>query len=270
MNNQNRDYNTITALEKLEWEALQEKEIVYHNGQPTKIRKSQYRHYPKAVRHYISLFPNNFIDAVDLIAEKALLITIIDKFQILLDNVNTTEREILNFIRNNNAYFLIGAILKSSYRFGHHALHIIPEFPLTISHKPDFVIIGQNSAGYHFVFVELENPYNHITTKAGSHGTTIRKGIKQIDDWEIWMEKYYSHLKPVFENKKNATMHLPNEFFEFDKTRMHYVVIAGRRDDFNEHTRRLNRTMLEQRKLLIIHYDNIIEEARDIIGQSTF
>lgn len=270
MNNPSRNYNSLTVEEQSVWTALQAEEIIMKDGKPTALRKSLYRKYPKAVRHYLSLFPNNFIDAVDLTIERTHLIAIVNEFQVLVDIPTTTEQEILNFIKSKNAYFLIGSILKSCYRFGHHALYILPELPLTINYKVDFVLIGKNSDGHHFVFVELENPYGSITKKDGDYGTTIRKGIKQIDDWEIWLEKNYSHLKPVFERVKNPSLSLPNEFFEFDKTRMHYVIVAGRRNDFIAHTHRINRMRLEQRKLLILHYDNIIDEAKQVIGEATF
>lgn len=62
-----RDYTTLTQEEIEEWEVLKEKEIVRRIGKgDLAIRKSLYREYPVAVRHYESLFPNNHLDIVDL------------------------------------------------------------------------------------------------------------------------------------------------------------------------------------------------------------
>lgn len=270
MNDANRNYNTITTEEKKLWDELKDREVVFINGKPSALRKSLYNEYPKAVRHFLSLFPNHFLDRADLISEMISLQCSIEEFEVLLERPSTTEREILNFIKNKNAYFIIASILKKGYMFGHHSLFVIPEFQLTINHKPDFVIIGQNSDGYHFVFVELEGPSGSITKQDGSYGETIRKGISQIDDWEIWLERNFSHLKPVFDGKKKPLERLPDEFFEFDKTRMHYVVIAGKRIDYTEHTRRLNRKNLDERKLSILHYDNLIDLAKEVLSTKSY
>lgn len=266
-----RDFNTISSEENLLWEKLKEQEKVVINGKPSDtIKKSLYAKYPVAVRHFLSLFPNNFIDPVELKADSESLNRKLHDFNILLDNPQTTERQILNFIREKKAFFLIGAILKSNYRFGHHSLFIFPEFKLPPNFQVDYLIVGENSAGHHFVFVELENPYGQITISDGSYGETIRKGIKQIDDWEMWLEQNFSNLRLVFEQTLNSTKKLPKEFSVFDKTRMHYVVVAGRRTDYNEKTYRLQRSNLEQRKLQVFHYDNLMDFANEAIGTSTY
>lgn len=264
------DFNSISEEDKKIWEELKQKEIVYHDGKPTQIRKSLYREYPKSVRHFLSLFPNNFIDAVDLTQSTGLLKDTLSKFETLLNNLLTTERSIINFIRDNNAYFIIGSILKNNYTFGHHALFLFPEFKMPPNYQVDYLLAGKNSHGHHFVFVELENPYGEITLQDGSYGSTIRKGIKQVEDWEIWLEQNYSNLKLMFEGFQNKNEVLPNEFRDFDKTRVHYVVVAGRRKNYTERTYRLRRNNLEQRKLLVIHYENLIDYALGAIGTLTF
>lgn len=264
------DYTTIPDEDRKLWEELQEKEIVYLDGKPTAIKKSLYRDYPKSVRNFCSLFPNNFIDAVDLIRSSAFLKETLTQFETFLNNPNITERGILNFIRDNEAYFIIGSLLKNNYTFGHHALFIFPEFKMPPNYQVDYLLVGRNSDGYHFVFVELENPYGDITLKDGTYGTTIRKGVKQIEDWDIWIEQNFSNLELVFEGLKNKNEVLPKEFRDLDKTRVHYIVVAGRRKDYSDRTYRQRRNNLEQRKLLVVHYDNLIDYANEIIGKSTF
>lgn len=266
-----RDFNYITDEEKLLWEELKEQEKIKVNGKPSDIiRKSLYTQYPAAVRHNLSLFPNNFVDSVELRSKSESLKSKLQDFIILLENLQTTERQILNFIKDQNAYFIIGSILKKNYRFGHHSLFIFPEFKLSPNFQVDYLIVGKNSDGYHFVFVELENPYGKITISDGSFGETIRKGIKQIDDWEIWLEENFAHLRLVFEQALSKTEILPKEFTVFDKTRIHFVVLAGRRKDFNDKTYRLQRSNLEQRKLQIFHYDNIVDFADETIGTHSY
>lgn len=264
------DYHNISKEDRKVWKELEDAEIVYRDGKPTMIRNSLYHEFPKSARHYMSLFPNNFIDAVDLTKISAELHATLSQFEILLEKPDTTERHILNFLRDEEAYFIVGSLLKKDYRFGHHALFIFPEFNMPPSYKADYLLVGENSDGHHFVFVEFENVYGDITVKNGDYGKTIRKGIKQIDDWEFWLEKNFSHLELVFESSKNKSKLLPDEFRGFDRTRIHYVIVAGRRKDYSERTYRLRRSNRDQRKLSIIHYDNLVDYAKATIGTSTY
>lgn len=262
-----RDYNLLTDEENSLWESFKEKEKVVINGEISNlIKKTFVNKYPAAVRNFLSLFPNNHLDAYELTNESESLKNKLQDFELMFENKQITERQILNFIKEKNAYFIIGSILKSNYRFGHHAAFIFPEFKLPPNYQVDYLVVGKNSDGYHFIFIELENPYGQITLKDGSYGESIRKGIKQIDDWEMWLEENFSHLRLVFEQALNKTIKLPKEFTVFDKTRMHYAVISGRRADYNERTYRLQRKNLEERKLQVIHYDNIIDFSTGIIG----
>lgn len=264
------NFNIISEEDRIAWEELQAKEIVYRDGKPTSIRISRYSDYPQSARHFMSLFPNNFIDALDLTKSAEQLKITLSDFETLLNKKGTAERDILNFIRDNNAFFIIGSLLKNNYTFGHHALFLFPEFKMSTNYITDYLLVGESSGGHHFVFVELENPYNSITLQDGTYGKTIRDGIKQIDNWELWLEENFSNLRPEFEKALNKTKQLPREFTVFDKTRIHFVVVAGRRNDYSKKTYRLRRSNLEQRKLHVIHYDNLIDYANEVIGASTY
>lgn len=263
-----RNYFELTKDEINDWEILKKKEVMKFTGKVT-IKKSMFRKYPKAVRHYLSLFPNNYLDIVDLEKEDMLKNCILS-FHDLLDNKDIIESDIAKFIKNNNAYFIIGSILKSNYNFGHHNAFIIPEFMLGNSYKADYLLIGKNSGGYEFVFLELENPYGKITLKDGNLGDTFRKGIKQIVDWDEWLEANYSSLRETFLKYKHPNMQLPDEFLILDKSRIHYAVVAGRRHDFNEKTYREKRRYKSNQKITLLHYDNLYDSAKDIIGKPTY
>ncbi len=264
-----RDYSKLTEQEIKDWEELKLKEIVNKNDTKLRIRKSLFRQYPKAVRHYLSLFPNNYLDIEELKDEKTIL-RLCDEFLVVLNDANTNERTVLNHVKDKNAYFIIASILKSNYNFGHHDAFIIPEFMLGNTYKVDYLLIGRNSGGYKFVFVELQNPYGKITISDGDLGDEFRKGIKQIDDWEVWLESNYSSLNETFQKYKHPEMLLDNEFCRLDKTRIHYVVVAGRRKDFNNKTYRIRRKFEESRKIVLLHYDNLYDSTKELFGKSTF
>lgn len=264
-----RDYTILTETEEEEWESVKQREIIYYNGKQSLARKSLFREYPKAARHYLSLFPNNYLDIEDLQNENKLKKQN-NAFLTLLNKPDTNERTLLQFIKDSESYHIPASILKGNYNFGHHNAFIIPEFMLGNSYKADYLLIGRNSGGYEFIFVEFEKPYGNITINDGQLGEAFRKGLKQIEDWESWLEANYASLYETFSRYKHPNMILDEEFHKFDRTRMHFSVIAGRRIDFSDKTYRIKRKMKDDQKINLFHYDNLYDFSESIIGESTY
>lgn len=218
---------------------------------------------PKGIKHYKSLFPNNFLDPDDT-AEP-----ILSKFISKLNESNTTERTILNFVKENKGYFLIGSLM-NSYRIGSQNAFIFPEFRLGNSYQVDYLLLGKNSGGYEFIFVELEDPYKEITLQDGNYGNAIRKGINQINIWKGWLQANFTSLNETFEKYKHPDLSLPEEFYKFDNTRMHYIVVSGRRKHFNKLTRFLVRSSKQESNIAIFHYDNIYDFGKKMLKRTEF
>jgi len=260
-----RDFCILTPDEQEEWKAIKKKEIVSKSGN-FELRKSSFLDYPKAVRHYLSLFPNNYLDILEL-QETDRLTSLVEGFVKLLDLKETKERDIINFVKQNQAFFIIGSLLKYRYsEFGHHDAFVFPEFQLGNSYQVDYLIVGRGSGGYQMVLVELEAPSGSITMSKGSLGSVFRKGLDQIEEWDKWIESYYPSLKETFDKYKKPGEILPEEFYSLDKSRIHYLVLAGRRSDFTEKTYRIRR----RKDVLILHYDNLIDSSRYIINKNTY
>lgn len=263
----NRDYRFLTEEEKNNWDKA--KKILCPGRL---ISVENYKKYcklmPKAAWHYKELFPNNYLN-IEALKDIDYWETMKCEFQTLL-NRNPNEREILNYIKDKEYYFLVASIL-IYYPFGHHMAFLFREFEMPPNYIADFLLVGKNSDGYHFVFVEFEKPSGTICNKDGDFGTTIRKGIKQLEDWDSWLEKNFSNLMPVFErylgNYENV---LPKEFYQLDKTRINYAIVAGRRNDFNEKTYRLKRKLWRENNFLLLHYDNLIEDTGQIFRNRNF
>lgn len=211
---------------------------------------------PTASYFYKSLFPNNYLseelnsnDVIDLFG----------KFKDLLKDEKTNERDLLNFIKNNESYFILESLF-FRYDFGHHGAYLFREFQLPPNFLVDFLLVGKNSGGFEFIFIEFESPNKEITLKDGSLGNGFRKGIKQIEDWDSWLDSNFSTLKNLFKKYQNPNKNLPSEFYELDKTRIHFLVIAGQRKHFNEKTYRVKRKGINDIK--IKHYDNLIDEVQ--------
>lgn len=208
---------------------------------------------PTASYHYKSLFPNNFIH-FDYEMHNKDITKLYEDFRNLIKNPQTNERNLLNFIKNTESYFILESLF-FRYDFGHHDAYLFREFQLPPDYLVDFLLVGKSSGGYEFVFIEFESPNKEITLNDGSLGNGFRKGIKQIEDWDSWLDSNFHSLKNLFKRYKNPNKELPSEFYELDKTRIHYLVVAGQRKDFNEKTYKVKR-----KGIRIKHYDNILDE----------
>lgn len=259
-----RDYSELTQEEICEKEKVDAEGC--HVFGAKYGRKNFFHKYPKAVRHYMSLFPNNYMD-VQLLKDEIELEKQCDGFEELLTNRDITELDIKRYVQNN-VFYHIPASIFSHYDFGHHEAVLFKEFPLGTKYIADYLLVGRASGGWQFIFVEFENPYGRITLADGNPGEAIRKGMNQIDEWKPFIEGYFSTLSAEFE--KYTKQPLPKEFTRFDSTRMHYVVVAGRRSDYNETTRLFQRRSDTERNIKILHYDNILDDARNLIGAKTY
>ena len=232
------------------------------------FRKSLFRQYPKAARHSLHLFPNNYLDVVEL-KDVDRLRSKAAKFKRLVGSTRCLERDVLGFIKKNKAYFIIGSILKR-YQFGHHEAYLFPEFPLGNSYVVDYLLVGRSSGGYEFLFLELEDPFKKSVLAKGDLANSYRKGLNQISDWKSWLDSYFTSLREVFKSAKKPGMALPDEFIDYDTSRIHYAVVSGSREGYSEKTYRLRRDKHKHDGVLILHYDNLADSAYAIIGAETY
>ncbi len=94
--------------------------------------------------------------------------------------------------------------------------------------------------------------------------------MAQIQDWEAWLEAHYCSLKETFGKYKRAGADLPAEFVTMDTSRLHYIVIAGRRMHFNDRTYRIQRKKRNDGGEWILHYDNLVDASQHVIGAATY
>lgn len=211
---------------------------------------------------HISLFPNhNLMDP--RYEDKIMYQKTLTQFKELVENQNTQERDILNFIRDERAYFIIASLL-IKYDFGHQGRYFFREFQMGTSCTADFLIIGKGSGGYRLIFIEMENVYGRVTDKNGDLGEIFRKGLNQIDDWKSWLDSNYSSIREVLYKSKGKYEDLPKELIDYDSTRIYFVVIGGRRSDFKEKTY-THRRRKEKNGIRLLHYDNLIDYSHKLI-----
>ncbi len=223
-----------------------------------KVLNTYHELLPIAFYHFNSLFPNNYI-IQDFKRHNGKEHDLFEGFKTIIENNNSNESDILKYIKNSESYFILESLL-GKYSTGHHDAYLFREFGLPPDFFVDFLLVGKSSDGFEFIFIEFESPNEEIVLKDGSLGRSFRKGIKQVEDWDEWIDASYSSLKNVFKKIKNKSRELPSEFYELDKTRIHYLVIAGRRKMFNDKTYRLKRK--SRNSIHIMHYDNLIDQTQ--------
>jgi hypothetical protein len=259
-----RDYIILTDEESIQLEKAENYLAKHRVSGLTAFQLSKYHKlHPQPAYNFKSYFPNNYIYSGYNISNSTLDLGL-SEFKELLQLDDIDERAILNFINKNKYYFILESIF-FKYNFGHHDAYLFKEFELPPNYIVDYLLVGKNSSGYEFVFIEFEHPNKEITLADGSLGNSFRKGIKQVEDWDEWIDANFQNLKTMFKKYQNPNKNLPSEFYELDKTRIHYLVIAGKRKHFNEKTYRLKRKGINNIKIL--HYDNIIETTEWIVRE---
>lgn len=225
---------------------------------------------PNFVYKHDSLFPNHDISYSDIEEDKTWFEKNLLGFKKVLNEDGTTERDLLNYIRDNKGAFLISSILRHT-DFGHHERFVFPEFFLADHYKVDFLIIGRASGGYRFLFVELENPYGQITTDKGEFSVVINKGLKQVRDWKRWIPNNFKAIQQTLKKYKGPNQEFSKEFYELDIDRFYYMVIAGRRKDYKDLTNQIRRELSKNGEgIKLLHYDNLTDAAEKIIGSNAW
>lgn len=258
-----RDYNLLLSEEKKKkaeyLRQITEVDIL-------KIKPMEY--YPHAVRHNLSLFPNNHIELLGM-KEETNIAELNADFLSLIEKAGCLERDVLNFINHTPAYHIVAGILKDRFPFGHHELYLFKEMCLGNDYRTDYVLIGKGSGGYEFVLIEFEKPDGRITIKDGHLGEAFRKGIYQAEDWKAWMDANFDTFCADLSSVKGER-DFPDEFKKYDSTRFHYVVVAGRRDDFSETTYRTVREKRQRLDIHLLHHDNLYDSAVKLESDNTF
>ncbi|MCL2848146.1 MAG: DUF4263 domain-containing protein [Firmicutes bacterium] len=207
----------------------------------------------EVVKKGFSPFPNNFVVRGESNSD-----ILEDVFLEIIHNSTTTERNILNWINNNGMWHIISSIAFNEFRTGNHGMFLFPEFQFGSIYKADYLIVGINSMGMQFIFVELESLNGKITTKNGTEfGEVIRKGINQVDTWKRYIESNFHCLQPEFRKYMlNTNANLPYQMTNYEAWAFHYIVVAGKRSDFEK-----LRYKQRNSEVTLLHYENLYDFA---------
>lgn len=177
--------------------------------------------------------------------------------QQLLEVLNqaTKENDVQSYIKSSEKWFIPASLFKD-YDFGHHEAFLLPEKSLGAEYRVDYLLIGKNSGGYHFVFVEFEDvnvPYKLL--RSNEESSPVRKGLVQINDWKRWMDKNKEYFL--------SNLGLPFKVFNISSWSIHYCLVVSRREKMDD----IAREMREQKAfdipgLRIVSYDRLVDNVR--------
>lgn len=217
--------------------------------------------YPDKVWAHLTLFPIAFV--TPNIKDKELEKSKLDKLKNIVNLPESKERDILTFFKDKSNLRMLNVIF-NKFNTGNHEQYIFREFPLPNRKEvADFLLIGKSSDGYHEIFVEFEavngNSNNKVFTNKREEGIILRRGRQQVEQWEKSITELHQAHAENLKNYLNKDYSLPNELQINSPNRRHYVVVAGRRDDYKEnYNQRLN--LEKKNHIKILHYDNILED----------
>lgn len=171
----------------------------------------------------------------------------------LLDIINSSKKEsdVQSYIKSNQKWFIPLSIMKA-YDFGHHFACVVPEYQLGAEYRLDYLLIGKNSLGYQFVFVEFEDVNVEYRLKtANSETDKVRKGLNQIRDWKRWIEENRSYFLGADGIKKIAN-NVPSWGFR-------YCLVVGRRGKMDDMSNRLRGEYQRDSGVIIMSYDRLVD-----------
>jgi hypothetical protein len=155
-----------------------------------------------------------------------------------------------------------------------NCVYELSEFRFGADFRADFLVLSADSGAWHATFVELESPNAKPFNRNGTPARALARGLAQLTEWEIWLEKNESLLRlqlATFLKAKRAAAQCSNAadhqlahteivdprtviFFE-------YIVMVGRRAAFDQDAQE-RRGNFHEKGLSIATYDRLLEAAK--------
>lgn len=143
---------------------------------------------------------------------------------------------------------------------------VIPKFQFGSDYSSDFVIITGQSYSYWIYLVELEPATEKLFTKNGDYARRLNHAIKQVDEWEDWINRNESYFKSSL---LKAIKKIDSSFEEtFDHTRRFIVsknIIIGRRYMLTPDDNKRRAIERREKGIDIVTYDRLVECENKII-----
>lgn len=151
----------------------------------------------------------------------------------LLDQA-TDEAEIHRFLEAHPC--LIPGARTPGGNSGHfphlHAVITKPDLTGVFHRQPDFMWISQHSMTWYIALIEIESPKKVIFREDNVPNASFTQAMDQLNHWHTWFQA--DGNKATFINKFGIRQDLRG----YKQTGHHYILIYGRRDEFENSAER--------------------------------
>lgn len=150
------------------------------------------------------------------------------KYKSLLSSEKTTEKDMQLFFENNSCF--LPGYFPPRFSGGH-----CPIFNFLISQPrlsglkqriPDFMWFATHSAAWMPTLIEIESPHKTLFNKSQFQTAEFTQAANQLIQWKTW----FNHPANVILFQKEYG--IPDQITRFRKISPHYILIYGRRTEF--------------------------------------
>jgi len=137
---------------------------------------------------------------------------------------------------------LLASILQGPLR------HVRSKVRLGAEYETDFMLADADSAGFHWIYVELETPKSPVLLKDGTAlHNRARNGVAQIENWREWVAQNLAYAdRPMAEKG----LGLPGI-----RSQDQGLVLVGRRQTLRNDPANVRRRLLERTGIAVRTYD---------------
>ena len=158
---------------------------------------------------------------------------------------NDSEVELLGILKKNS--FLLHSLYER--KFGIRANFAEVQFGSKF--RCDFCWLNDNSDGPEWVLVEIEKPNMKLFNNSGDPSAALNHAIEQVKSWERYFQQ-----QPAEKNRIFGAV-----------SRFRYVLVAGRRSDWQSKAAAQWRSYHNQSSIIEIHSTDVFYDAIDHYNQ---
>ena len=168
----------------------------------------------------------------------------IDVLRCVIDDAND-ERPIQELLQSRPQ--LLASLVRGPRRY------CIPKVRLGRSYVTDFLLAHADSAGIHWILVELETPTSSVTLANGNEfDQHARKGESQIAEWREWLQ---DNLDQARRSRQDNGLGLHDI-----RPQAEGIVLVGRRDFLRPNAQKLRKQRREQMSIRMHTYNWLVEQ----------
>ena len=147
-----------------------------------------------------------------------------------------------------NGIFLLRAMKTNNSR------RVIAKPRLGSEYVPDFLMVYEDSMGFHWYGVELESPRKRAARRDGKQTADLTQAVAQIRDWRRWISDNKDYARRSCDQDGLGLIGIDH--------RMEGLILIGRRTEYSERFNDMRREMLSNDHIEIHSYDWLLDIAK--------